>query len=690
MMKTNNKTPQKIISSLKPWSLVLLLYLLGVIIRFILALLYRHGPTVQIDESLYINIAKSLAANEGLAYRSQPVPYMYIFYPLLLVPLYLIPLPFDLYRVLQLYNCLQICSSIFPVYLFAKDVTGSVKKALLSSAITLLLPDMMMSGFLMAESAVWPLSLWLVFSSYRLFAAKEKFYRYGFLTGLFTALLFWTKPGTFVMGLILLFSACRLARDQQNKTRRTAAYSGLAVCAVCIIFFYGLYTLGFGYKFSLLGLYQKQLTTVSLKWIAAVAEFSILQLFLFAIACGGIFFILPYLSMDRYDNSKKFFLAAFSVGLVVLAIGTAAFVDMHTWNGSFANPQLHLRYMAMYIPVMVVFSLASAFPSERKKLIYLLLFLSVLIVFPGPSVGFAKGESTYIDSVALSSWLGDLGVPVSFGIALSVVSALFFAFLSFRLSRGQKNSAFLCQSVFFLFIFLLSNNICGYLSVNTHEDKNNYGFDAVEMNTLVESLSDDILVLTQKNYDETTSYCLEARLRKPQQQVTEDAFIEALVRSGGVYAPFIPADQDPNVGNHLTPDTDTFLFGVTVDQHVEFSNTADIRQSQHGCYTLAKASSGERLIDTALSGLDIYSLPQDSQAQLYVFNDSRFKNGKLTLHLVAYAENGTANLEIENAGKVQVVSLTEKAKTCLVSLRPGDTVITAREGDVTIVAYSTG
>ena len=93
MMKMKNKTLQKFFSSHKPWFVVLLLYFLGVIIRFILALLYRHGPTVQIDESLYINIAKSLAANEGLTYRSQPVPYMYIFYPLLLVPLYLFPLP---------------------------------------------------------------------------------------------------------------------------------------------------------------------------------------------------------------------------------------------------------------------------------------------------------------------------------------------------------------------------------------------------------------------------------------------------------------------------------------------------------------------------------------------------------------------------------------------------------------------
>ena len=110
-----------------PWLLISCLYLLSVALRFALALLFRHGPTISIDESLYINIAKSLAAGEGITYRSQPIPYMYLLYPLLLVPLYLLPFPVNFYRLIQLYNAFLICTSIFPVFLFAKDFTGSNK-----------------------------------------------------------------------------------------------------------------------------------------------------------------------------------------------------------------------------------------------------------------------------------------------------------------------------------------------------------------------------------------------------------------------------------------------------------------------------------------------------------------------------------------------------------------------------------
>ena len=55
---------------LKPGFLLVLLYLLSVAVRFALALLYRHGPSVTIDESLYINIEKSNKEYRGIIFGS--------------------------------------------------------------------------------------------------------------------------------------------------------------------------------------------------------------------------------------------------------------------------------------------------------------------------------------------------------------------------------------------------------------------------------------------------------------------------------------------------------------------------------------------------------------------------------------------------------------------------------------------
>lgn len=673
-----------------PWMFLLCMYFLSVVIRFSLAFLFRHGPTVQIDESLYINIAKSLAAGEGIAYRSQPVPYMYILYPLLLVPLYLFPLPFDLYRVIQLYNAILISTSVFPIYLFAKDFTTDNKKALLASSITLLMPDMQMAGFLMSESVVWPLSLWLIYFACRLFLSDERKLFSGFMVGLFTALLFWTKPGAIAMGLVLLLSAFFLGDKQSLQKRRPASLLGFAVCFGLVAVFYVLYVFVFGYGMSVLGLYNKQLTAISITWVLAVVEFSLLQLLLFAISCGGVFFVFPFAFFRDYDNNRKHFISAFSLGLVVTAVGTAAFVDMFGWNGSFTNPQLHLRYMAMYLPVPIVFSMGASLSVDEKKKHLLLASLGImalLAVFPGASIGFVDGVSTYMDSIALSAYLSGF-VPPWVGILLTCSMILSLALVCLQILRNQTSS--LLKPIFsFLVVFILVNNICGYFACSTHKDPNNYGSDAVQMNTLLESQPRDVLVITQQHYNDTLSYCLESRLRKPYQHVTVDALAVALSETKGVYTPFIPDDQDPNVGNHTTPATDHFLLGITVSDLIELNSSINTLQSDNKWFTLLQVPPGERLADTILSGVDLEFLHEDQQAQLYVYDESRYKNGKLTLHLSASAKKNSAELEITNDGKTQTITLSEKSRICLISLRKGDTILKAHGGDIIISSYWT-
>lgn len=675
---------------LRPAVVLPLLFFLSVGVRFTLAYFFRHGPSVTIDESLYINIAKSLAAGEGIAYRDQPVPYLYILYPLLLTPLYLFPLPFDLYRVVQLYNAVLISSSLFPVYLFAKDFSGCKKKALLASLFTLLMPDMQMVGFLMTESLIWPLFLWLIFFAYRLYFAKDHQLLYGVLTGLFTALLFWTKPGALAMGLILLFAVLFLGDKQQKRTCRPAALAGLGTCTVFILLFYVLYTAVFGYALSILGLYSKQLTTISAKWFAAVAEFSLLQLLLFAIACGGILFVLPYVFLRKYEKHQQRFLFAFTLGLVVTAIGTAALVDMFLWNGSFTNPQLHLRYMAMYVPVMVVFSLSLPLPEEKSKpLAAALLAVAIFTAFPSAFVGFVEGESTYIDSLALSAWLKPEFLPYITGIILSAVTVLFSLYISLRAFRGGLSAALKIQILSFFVFFLLYNNVCGYIACNIHQDLYNYRNDAMQLNSLLEDSSEKVLLITG-SYDDPPSYLLEARLRKPQQFVTADALITSLSETSGIYTPFTPEDENPNVGNHSTTDTDTFVFTTSALPYVELSPLSDIQESENGAYTLVHLpDSSSPLLATALSGISLHSLPEDAQAKLIVFDDTLYRNDKLTFHLAAAAETGSAELLFENDGSTESVSLSEKTRTCILSLKKGDIHITARGGDVKIFAYWT-
>ena len=667
------------------------IWLAGVLVRFIMASIFRHGPTVIIDESLYTNIARSLAAGEGIAYRGQPVPYLYIFYPLMLIPLYLFRLPFDLYRTTQLWNAMLMCSSVFPIFLFAKDYTKDEKKALLCAGIILLMPDMAMAGYLMTEAVVWPLSIWLMFFSYRMIAGQEKTWPYGIMTGMMSALLFWTKPGAVAMGAAILLTVLILAVKEKNKEKTKSAIAGIAVLAGMIVSFYLLYVFGFGYKMSVLGLYDKQLTKVTGIWIAAVAEDSLLQLLLFAIACTGVYFIFPYAYFKDYSSVQRQFIIAFSSGLVVSAIGTAALVDMYQWNGSFTNMQLHLRYMAMYVPVMFVLSQDIKERKEKSgKGVYIaLLVMTILIIFPGARIGFVRGESTSIDSMALSGYLKAEGrFSELTGIILTIITAFFVSsVLRELMKRGiSRKLQYICIG-FFAFL-LLFNSISAYFAGNIPVTEGVMK-DAREANLLVEEHQGEVLGVTQKYYNDIKTFWEESQIRKPMQQVTNENLILKLAETDGVYHPFVPVDQSPNRGNHSTPKTNTFLLGATIAEHMELDEKVTAQTTTNGYYTFVQVEEGQPLADSMLFGLDENKLKEGDKAKLFLFDYSRYDDGKLRVVLTAAAGKEGAELTVSSGSETKKIPLTAEAQEYILTFETEPPVFEAVGGDVEILTYTT-
>ena len=114
---------------------ILFLYLISFLVHCVLNIVVNEGPTVIIDEGLYPNIARSLAWDGEVAFRSQPVNYPYILYPILLVPIFRLNhlLGGDIYRYVQFFNTVLVTSSVIPIWLFALDFTQNKRKAFFSA-----------------------------------------------------------------------------------------------------------------------------------------------------------------------------------------------------------------------------------------------------------------------------------------------------------------------------------------------------------------------------------------------------------------------------------------------------------------------------------------------------------------------------------------------------------------------------
>ena len=668
---------------------LLLMFAASVVLRFLLALLFRHGPTVIIDESLYINIAKSLALEGKIAYRGQPVDYLYIFYPLLLAPLYLIKLPFDMYRVIQLYNALLISSCVFPAYLFAKEFTGSERKALTASAFTLLMPDMAMSAYMMSECVIWPLSLWVFFFALKLYKNEADALKYGILTGVFSALLFWTKPGSVAFGAVLLILALVTALKSKDKSLLRASAAGIAALAGLIVLFYCLYVFGFGYDMSVLGLYDKQLTEVDGRWLAGASEASVLQLFLLAVAAGGIYAVFPFAYLKEYSPVQKKFITASAAGMIVAAIGTAALVVMYLWNRSLTNMQLHMRYMAMFVPVLFIFSQPVACRKSKpsKGVLIALAVMALLIIFPGARVGSVLGESTNIDSMALAAFLRHKRVSSGWGIITIIFSVTFIVFLIMELSRGLSASLKkLCKGYFLT--FLMINSICVYLSGNVPVDGSQKE-DALAANRMVEAEDGKVLGVTQEYYNEIMTYWLETRLRRPIQHVTIDNMITAMEKTKGIYAPFVPIEQAPNIQNGPTPEVTALLLEATIAEHLELNPAVEAEKTPNGINTLVHLKEGERWADTMLFGINNNTLADGKTATLCIFDEERLAREELAVSVTAYSKTEGTKLVVSAGGQSFELDLTGEEADYSFTVSSKNISFTAKGGDAELTAYST-
>ena len=628
---------------------ILLLYLISFLVHCFLNIVVNEGPTVIIDEGLYTNIARSLAWEGQIAFRSQPVNYPYILYPILLVPIYKLNrlLGGDIYRYIQVFNTILVTSSVIPAWLFALDFTKNKRKAFYTALLVSIMPDMIMGGYEMTESLIWPIAIWLLFFSYRWYT-QEKL-SCGLMTALLTGLMFFTKPGAVAFGATLLIVQLFLSVRNKTKQVRSAVLSIILLLLV-IAAVYALYIFGFGQQKTFLGLYNKQTSEWKPKDILVAIEATFLLTLLFTFACAGVFAIFPAVFLKNYGKENREYITASLLGMLAVTIGTAVFVVPYKWDSSVGTHlPLHMRYCSMFIPAFFVFTLGLELSArdlkENKALKTALILFIVFSLFPGARSGFVRGDTGTIDSVVLSSFHTTNRLNgTATGWILTVATVCFIADIFFNLKKGWEKGI-LKDCIYFLMGFMLFNSLCVHINAAVPIDPT-IRKDALEVNSIIKD--HESLGITQRFYDDIYSYWLDCHLNAPMQEVTSEQMYVKMEESEGIYTPFVPIDQAPNVNNHLTPDTDTFVLGMTISDLIELSDNVKAHRTANGHFTVVEITPGERWVDSMIYGLTDRTLYQDKTAYIRRYTGEPNEDGTMTLSLSA-SGNSTLNV---NGGSV--------------------------------------
>ncbi len=661
---------------------IVLLYLAASALYAALAVILRNVPNIVIDESLYTNITRGLLAGQ-LTYRGQPVLYPYLLYPLALVPVYRLQalLGGDIYVWVKVFGALLICSSVFPVYLLAKDVTGEEKKAFLASALTALIPDMLMCSLEMSESLIWPLALWMMYFAWRLIRLNSV--RCGVLTGLFAGLLFAAKPGAVAMGAA--FHTALLILRIRKKAPLRAVLAGIGTMLGVILLVYAVYMFVFGRDFSLAGLYAKQTSDWDASHLIPVALGLIGLPLAFIMSGAGFFVLLPYLRRDRSDENRSALLFCATAGLITAMAGTAVFVVPYQWNGTVGDISLHTRYLSMYLPVWFILTLDSL--SGKNLPVRSASLAAIPLLALGLKLALAPAQGSVVDTVTLGSFIHSVSLDGT------VTGVIFTAALSgFMLYAGYKAKS--CASsksrsplgkilVIGLAVSLLFNSVCAAVGLRYKAGEDIIA-DARQLDGWIRELPEEPLGITQRRYSDVLTYYQESRLTRPMQQITMDQAVSSMNETNGIYRPLVPVDQSPNTGNGLTPDTSYIVLGQTVGSQLELSDVAASRMTDHGIYTLVTVPEGDRWVDSMLYGIDENVLFADTESILLLF-DPPAENAVLRLNVTA--PSADTEMTFTQGGQTETVKVagTRTVEIPLTSL----TVYIATDKPVQIDGYRT-
>lgn len=142
--------------------LVIAIFLAGVVLHYILGDFTKSLITYT-DELIYYGIARSLHMGHGLQVSGAATHFQKIGYSLAMAPLFAIKDVCIRLKAIDLLNSISMVSSVFPVWLIAKECGLEEKCRYLLLFFVIIWPETMISITFMAENLFWPLFFWFVY-----------------------------------------------------------------------------------------------------------------------------------------------------------------------------------------------------------------------------------------------------------------------------------------------------------------------------------------------------------------------------------------------------------------------------------------------------------------------------------------------------------------------------------------------
>lgn len=615
------KTPVRIKTKQKPICLLLLFYFIICVVRYLLAIITSAYPTVSIDEFLYYSIARSIATEGKLLFRGQPADYSYIMYPLALSPVYLFFRDGSNYfRIIQLWNILLMSLAIFPVYGLAYDMTKDQSKSLLIAVISMLLPDFILGQMIFSEAIIYPLFYFVFYCAYKYIVTKKSSLL--LYIGFSGALLYYTKPGAMLPSVILLLIFLFLSIKNKEHRQLLFSFAGIVALIITHIVFQLLLKYVFDYRGGTLSLYNTQIGG-EYGWHLDIFFKAIpVYIYYFILSCGIIGVAYPVIFFRNWNKNERLFGASVLICLLIMIVGTAWTINRH----EYASETIHLRYIAMYIPLALLFCFLSCHKDEKKErnaktrkkpsvsLIAVLLFVCICSVLFGVGVN-AGNDACYpfmsLSTLLLRNNISQSAQPVLIIIVIAICITLYTLLERYS---DRKHLPYICAGI--LVLIMLANGTYDYMLMKNKANVS-VAAEASETKKVIGS-NEYVFVYTDERVIDGG---LDVSNRSNINYVTMNDLFNHLYADNGCFEAFVPEASRGTIPKEAFQITDTIIFDRTVYQLLKLSPyviTENIPNVKYFC--VAHPTKGKPMVDSIIGNVRANELAKGSTGILVIYN----------------------------------------------------------------------
>ena len=334
------------------------LFFIGIIIYTIWISLFTSTVHIDVDEELYVTLAKSFHYLGRFEKNGQLLDYSCVFYSMLLSLAYYFYTPESILFLMRFIGVICMCSSVFPIYLLSKDILMDENMAVRITALFLIMPYMADCAYMMQEVLCYPLFCWLLFFVYHFFeqVGSRTGYKWCILAAIFSAILFFVKTYTFFIPITLNLSLLTMWMRAEGEKKKRVIWSVLIYDILYMFLLVAFYFMIFAINGFEKGVNHYSSQIMNLFPITSATVFwgiiGCLVYLCYLVFNTGIFTIGSLIVAYKKER-KGFFL--WVIGSLLFMIVEIVFMIVLTEEGVGVFPhKILFRYFQIWVPVLLI------------------------------------------------------------------------------------------------------------------------------------------------------------------------------------------------------------------------------------------------------------------------------------------------------------------------------------------------